>query len=417
MRANLAICCGVLLCHFVFAVSFLTGAETLHGPPAVHSKEGCLRVLRDTAIPPSVARVMILPHVESVVLAEDEDAYHIMVPWKEGTSVACRVPKNARTELLARWLRGEGGAVRVFFAGALEVDAEPLPLFKGEELAVAKRLPSGWRVFLPRAGEVFEVFVPRTLPRVEFRRKSAFDLFAEKQHKKGLVLFEGKWIPKRDAKRISADRAEKEKRRSELWKAVKSAAADFTAFHNSDRRFSFSARSADILLASLFGIHFPSKRTSPFLCCFSANRSNALFRLNSTLGRVRGTKTSNTSPARGRKTLQPDGKRLATANSSPLNRGSGSASTSNAPAKNTLTAPPSPLNQRASNSVRAFFGTRHATLVPSFHGTIIWYASSSSAKTTDSTWGNIITRATLGGIAVSRKTRKHPSFEWTAGGP
>ena len=211
---------------FSFALACLRlSAGDAPSPPFVKSEMGYLLVLRgEVDVHPRVSRVMILPQVESVVLCRNDKAYYLMTPYSSDESVACEVPRDARGELLMRQVAGKDSN-HVYFAGAMEVATVPILLLKGDELPVKKVVDGGWMALLRRGGDVFEIFVPSKLAGVEFSKKSLFDKFAEAQKAKGLVWWDGAWISEAEAERSRRERRRLEARRSELWKAMKAAAA------------------------------------------------------------------------------------------------------------------------------------------------------------------------------------------------
>jgi len=164
--------------------------DFLISPPEINSKIGYLIVKKSVSLPPVQKRLFILPQIDLLILQETDDAYILVYPAKKYSTV-CIVPKYAK--YMTKMIK-DSALKKLSFRGGLEVDTMELILQKGEEFAVKKRVEGGY-IAMVRCNDMnLPFFIPEDLNGVEFRKKSAFAKFAEKQNAKGLKYFNGTWM-------------------------------------------------------------------------------------------------------------------------------------------------------------------------------------------------------------------------------
>jgi hypothetical protein len=87
----------------IFSLTFSVHAEKSPIPPEVKSEIGYLSIKEDISILPEFKRFMILPHVELLVLSEDNNAFHLIY-ISNLNSYGCKIPKYAKIwYYLGKW--------------------------------------------------------------------------------------------------------------------------------------------------------------------------------------------------------------------------------------------------------------------------------------------------------------------------
>ena len=212
-----------------FMLSLQLYTDELPSPPAMNSEIGYIVVKTDIDIPAGRARVMILPHVELLILAEDMDAYNFIYVTG-GTSLCCYMPKYAKNMVLLRKTKREN---YISFRGALELQTVPFRLYKGEELPVTKKSDEAYHVQVIRNGETIPLILSRDTEGLRFSIRSVFAEFAEKQKKKGLAYYKGKWLPEKLAAAMAAEAEASRKKEKNLQESLRRAASEgFVVLNN-----------------------------------------------------------------------------------------------------------------------------------------------------------------------------------------
>ena len=169
-------------------------------PPFQGSTLGYVRVDADgVSLPPRGQRAFIQPRGRLAVVGNDKDAL-LLAAVKDGDTLLCSVPKTPANMALVKLTPKRDHAV---FSGPLEAVTVPFPLLKGEELPILERRADAFLVNASRGGHVLPLRVPARLKGTSFAARSEFDAFAERQRRRGLVEFEGRWISAAKAKAIA----------------------------------------------------------------------------------------------------------------------------------------------------------------------------------------------------------------------
>ena len=154
----------VLLLLFSFAFDGLCADNALLQPPEVRSSIGYLIVKKHIVLPPVVDRIFILPQVKLFILEEKADAYCLIYPGKNYSTV-CKIPKYAKYTI--RMIHYPADK-QISFRGGLEVNTMPLSLLKGEEIPIQKKMLKAYIGLIKRNKKRFPFLIPKSINGLTF---------------------------------------------------------------------------------------------------------------------------------------------------------------------------------------------------------------------------------------------------------
>lgn len=220
LKACLFTILALLICLPVDSSAF--DSKSPPPKPLRKSEIGYLTVTSgDVKVAPALNKVFIRQQTELPLLEELKDAYLLMYSASTGSSV-CKIPKLQRYVTHFVIYTDTRTAL---FRGAVEVETVPFVLRKGEELPVDKELESAYLADAERNDTLFTFLIPKNEEGISFNKNSAYDIFVDAQKKKGLVLYENKWVPENKAAELENAKLAAVKLEEEKMENVRTAAA------------------------------------------------------------------------------------------------------------------------------------------------------------------------------------------------
>lgn len=161
---------------------------------------------------PDVEKIFVIPQSEAAVYGETPAGSSLLIEFPDG-AVLCLLPRTRKNLTATAPVADRPGWV--YFRSGMELDSAPLELPPGLEMEIISRTGDAFSVSMPLAkGGAVKITIPANMAGLSFSKTGAAAEFADRQLAKGLALFEGEWLPVKEAGRrekVARDAAEKRK--------------------------------------------------------------------------------------------------------------------------------------------------------------------------------------------------------------